>query len=128
MADEVLENIVADLRKRGTFGGFNYERMHSLLDLLWTKVECALKDSRKYPGQLEECSYSKGMKSLFNGRDFKYHFGGGRFHMLPHPYKFSHGLFFNNLFQVCLIGYQGMCNKVDCALKDSRKHPGDGGE
>ena len=33
----------------------------------------------------------------------KYHFGGGRFHMLPQPYKFSHGLFWIISFRFCLI-------------------------
>ena len=31
---------------------------------------------------------------------FKYHFWGGRFHMLPQSYKISHGLCLNNLLQV----------------------------
>ena len=39
------------------------------------KVEYALKESRKMAGQLEECSNSKGMQSVFNGSTFKYHFG-----------------------------------------------------
>ena len=37
---------------------------------------------------------------------FKYHFGGGRFHMLPQSYEFSQGLCLNNLLQVWLISYQ----------------------
>ena len=50
MADEVSWNIVAELRKRGTFGGFNEERMQSLLEIIWNKVEYALKDSKKAAG------------------------------------------------------------------------------
>ena len=38
-------NIVAELRKRGTFGGFSEDRMQSLLEGIWNKVEYALKDS-----------------------------------------------------------------------------------
>ena len=34
-------------------------------------------------------------------KSFKYHFGGGRFHMLPQSCKTSHGLCLNNLLQVC---------------------------
>ena len=47
------------------------------------------------------------MKSVFNGMTSKYHFWGGRFHILPQSYKFSHGLCLNNLYQVWLIGNQG---------------------
>ena len=53
--------------------------------------------------QLEECSDSKVMKSVLNGRTFKYHFGGGRFHMLPNSYKFSYRI---NLLQLLLICIQ----------------------
>ena len=45
--DELLGNIIADLRKSGTFGGFIEERMQSLLEGMWAKVEYALKDSKK---------------------------------------------------------------------------------
>ena len=44
MADEVLWNIVIELRKRGTFDGFSEERKQSLIELMWNKVEYALKD------------------------------------------------------------------------------------
>ena len=57
-------------------------------------------------GQLEECYDSKGMQSVFNGKNFKYCFGGGRFHMLPQSYEFSHGFCLNNFLQVWLIGNQ----------------------
>ena len=73
---------------------------------MWNKVEYALKDSQKLAGQLEECSYSKGMKNVLNGRTFKYHFLEGRFHMLPQSYKFYHGLCLNNFLQVLSIGNQ----------------------
>ena len=56
MADEELGNIVAELRKRGNFGGFGQQRMHSMLEGMWNKVEYDLKDSRNMAGQLEECS------------------------------------------------------------------------
>ena len=46
------------------------------------------------------------MQSVLNGKNFKYHFGGGRFHMLPQSYEFSQGLCLDNLLQVRLIGYQ----------------------
>ena len=52
--------------------------MQLLLEGMWNKVEYDLKDSRKPAGQLEECSGSKIMQSVFNGRTFKYHLGGGR--------------------------------------------------
>ena len=42
--DEVLGNFVADLRKRGIVGGFSEERMHSFLEVIWNKLEYALKD------------------------------------------------------------------------------------
>ena len=44
MEDEVSENIVADLRRRGTFVSFSEERMQSMLEGIWKKVEYALKD------------------------------------------------------------------------------------
>ena len=57
-------------------------------------------------GQLEECFDSKLIPSVLNGRNFKYNFGGGRFHMLPQSYKFSHSHCLNNFLQVWLIGNQ----------------------
>ena len=73
---------------------------------MWNKVDYALKDSQKMAGQLEEFSDSKRIQSVLNGRTFKYHLGGGRFHMLPQSYEFSHGLCLNNFLQVLLIGNQ----------------------
>ena len=58
------------------------------------------------PFQSEECYDSKVMQSLLNERTFKYNFGGGRFHMIPQSYKFSHGLRLNNFLQVWFIGNQ----------------------
>ena len=46
------------------------------------------------------------MQIVLNGRTFKYHFGGGRFHILPQCYEFSYGLCLNCLLQVRLIGNQ----------------------
>ena len=37
MADEVSVDIVADFRKRGTFGGFGEDRIQSLLEGMWNK-------------------------------------------------------------------------------------------
>ena len=51
-------------------------------------------------GQLDEFLNSKYMQSMLNGRTFKYHFWGGRFHILPQSYKFSHGHCLNSLLQV----------------------------
>ena len=62
-----------------------------------------MKDSQKVAGQLEYCSYSKGMQIVLNGGNFKYNFWGGRFHMLPQYCKFTHGLCLNNWLQVLLI-------------------------
>ena len=47
MEDGVSGNIVAELLKRGTFGGFSEERMQSVLEGMWNKVEYSLKDSLK---------------------------------------------------------------------------------
>ena len=66
MSDEVSENIIAELRKRGTFGGFSEERIQSVLEGMWNKVDYSLKDSRKMAGQLEECSDSKVTQSVLN--------------------------------------------------------------
>ena len=55
MKDDVSGSIVAELRKRGTFGGFSEHRTQSSLEGMWNKVEYALKDSRKIADQLEEC-------------------------------------------------------------------------
>ena len=65
-----------------------------------------MKDSQNAAVQLEECSDSKVMQSVLNGRSFKYNFCGGRFHMLPQSYKFSHRICLNNFPQVWLIGNQ----------------------
>ena len=42
MVDEVLENIVEELRKRIAFGGFREERIQSFIEGMWNKVEYAL--------------------------------------------------------------------------------------
>ena len=47
MVDELSGNIIAELRKSGTFGGFIEESMQLLLEEMWDKVEYALKDSKK---------------------------------------------------------------------------------
>ena len=52
MADEISGNIVAELSKIGNFGGFSEERIQSLLEGIWNKVEYGLKDSQKAAGQL----------------------------------------------------------------------------
>ena len=44
VSDEVLGDIVVALRKRGTFGGISEERMQSVPERLWNKVEYSLKD------------------------------------------------------------------------------------
>ena len=75
MSDKASGNIFAELRKRGTFRGFSEERMNLMLEVIWNKVEYALKDSRKMEGQVEECSDSKGMKIVLIVRTFKYIFG-----------------------------------------------------
>ena len=46
MVDEVSGNIIAELRKRGDFGGFSEERMQSFIEGMWNKIEYALKDSQ----------------------------------------------------------------------------------
>ena len=46
------------------------------------------------------------MKSGFNGKTFEFIFEGGRFHMLPQSYKFSHSLCLNNYPQFWLIRNQ----------------------
>ena len=46
------------------------------------------------------------MQSVLNGRTIKYHFGCGRFHMLPQSYKFFQDLCLYNFLQVLLIGNQ----------------------
>ena len=75
-----------------------------MLEGMGNKVEYDLKNSRKMIGQLEECSDLKVMQIVLNGRAFKYHFGGYRFHMLPQFYKFYHGHCLNNFPHVLLIG------------------------
>ena len=56
MADKLSVNIVADLRKRRTFGGFSKKRIQSVLAVMRNKIEHDLKDSQKMAGQLEERS------------------------------------------------------------------------
>ena len=52
MADEISGNIVADLRKRVTFGGFSEEMMQLFLERMWKKLEYYFKDLKKASGQL----------------------------------------------------------------------------
>ena len=47
MVDELSGNIVAELRKREIFGRFSDERIQSALEVMWDKVEYALKDLPK---------------------------------------------------------------------------------
>ena len=47
MADDVLVNIVVQWRKRGIFVGFSGERMYSLIEGMWNKVEYYLKGSQQ---------------------------------------------------------------------------------
>ena len=42
-------------------------------------------------------------KQLKKKRNFKYHFWGGRFHMIPQSYKFSYGLCLNSFLKFWLI-------------------------
>ena len=49
---EVSGNIIAELRKRGTVGGFSEERVQKFLEGMCNKLEYALKDSKKSAGQL----------------------------------------------------------------------------
>ena len=104
----VFPHITAELRKRGKFDGFSEERMKSLLEGMWNKVEYALNELRKMAGQLKEYSDSKGMKSVLNGSTSKYHFGGSMFHVLPQSSTFFHILCLTNFLQVLLID-----NKID---------------
>ena len=94
----------SELRKIGTSGCFREERFLLLLEGMWYKVDYTLKDSPKLACQLEDCSDSKVIQSIFNERTFKYHSGEGRFHMIPHSYTFAHSFCLNNLLQVWLIG------------------------
>ena len=75
MVDELSRNIIAELRKSRTFGGFIEESMQLLLEGMWDKVEYALKDSKNSAGQLEECSDSKVIQIVFNGRTLNTIFG-----------------------------------------------------
>ena len=77
-----------------------------MLEGMGNKLKYALEDSQKMARQAEDFSDSKLMQTVLNGRTFKYHSGGGRFHMIPQSYEFSYGHCFNNLFQGVLIGNQ----------------------
>ena len=76
MTDELSGNIIEQLSRRGKSVGFSGERMRSLLEGIWNKVEYGLRDSLKSAGLFEECSDPKVMQSVLNGRTFKYHFWG----------------------------------------------------
>ena len=52
------------------------------------KVDFDLKDSLTVSGKSEKCAGSKLIQSVLNGRNSKYHFCGGRFHMFSQSYKF----------------------------------------
>ena len=77
-----------------------------LFEVIWNKVEYTFKDSPKSAVQFEDCSDSKVIQSILNERTFKYHFGVGRLHILPHSYTFASGFCFNSLLQVWVIGNQ----------------------
>ena len=47
MVDEVSENIVAELSKRGIFGGFSEQKMYQLHEGMLNTVDYDLKDSQK---------------------------------------------------------------------------------
>ena len=77
-----------------------------MIEVLWNKIEYALKDSQNVAGQLEEYSYSKGMQSALNGRTLNIIFWVGKFHMPPQYYKFSHVLCLNDFLHVLLLSNQ----------------------
>ena len=66
MVDKVLGNIIAESRKRVTFGGLVSRRGSCFFAGMWNRVEYVLKDSKKAVGQLEVCSDSKEMQSVLN--------------------------------------------------------------
>ena len=70
LVDGILGNIIEKLRKRGTFGGFSKERLQSLLGGICNNVGYTLKYSQNLAGQLEECSDSTVMQSVWNGSTF----------------------------------------------------------
>ena len=70
MVDGILGNIIEELSKRGTFGGFSKERVQLLLGGIWNNVYYTLKDSQNLAGRLEECSDSTVMQSVWNGSTF----------------------------------------------------------
>ena len=89
MEDKVSGNIIAELRKRRIFGGFSEETMFLVLEVMWNKVEYTLKDSQEMAGQLEECSDSKVMQSVLNGRNLNTILGrGGGFIFFLSPIYF----------------------------------------
>ena len=109
MSCRVSTLIHSGLSKRGTSGGFREDGMHLLLERMWDQIEYILKDSPKAARQFEDCSDSKVIQSILNERTFKYHYGVGRFHMLPHSYTFADGFSLNNLLQVWVMGNQRYC-------------------
>ena len=75
MEYEVSGDIISEFRKRGRFGGVSEYRMQLLLEEIYNKVEYDLKDPKKSAGQLKECSDSKVVQSVFNGRTLNNIFG-----------------------------------------------------
>ena len=62
--------------------------MQSMLEGMWNKLEYELKNSKKLTGQLEECSYSRVIHSVLNGRTFKYILGKVGFICFLSPVNF----------------------------------------
>ena len=50
MTDEVSGNTIEELSKRDKFIGFSKDRIQSLLEGMWNKVEYVLKNSRDAVG------------------------------------------------------------------------------
>ena len=101
--------------------------MQSVLEGMCNKVEYGSKYPQKMAGQLEECSDSKRMQIVLNGRTCKYNFGGIRFHMILQSCEFSHGLCLNNFLPIWFIGnqidhaplfrYINLYNEVYCLVR-----------
>ena len=106
MVDQLLGHIITYLRRRGTFGGSGKEMRQLLFCRNVEYGRVCFEGFMKSGRSIQRLFWLKGMKTVLNGRTFKYQFGEDRFHMLPQSYKVSHGLCLNSFPQVWLISNQ----------------------
>lgn len=112
LSGDVSSAIITEMDERGTFGGFNQNRMQTMLDGLMTEVRSEVRSARRNGGggifgvnDVADGVADGGVMTL-NGRRFRYHTWGEKFHMLPETWVFPHGMNMQVLMNLWFCGIE----------------------